>query len=65
MKWTTANLKHPNYTAKHELFVGTHTGSFKRKSNPMLCCRRSFVHFLQICCLLLSRIHILSQISAI
>ncbi|EDW60373.1 WD repeat-containing protein 74 [Drosophila virilis] len=29
MKWTTANLKHPNYTAKHELFVGTHTGSFK------------------------------------
>ncbi|XP_034479089.1 WD repeat-containing protein 74 [Drosophila innubila] len=29
MKWTTANLKHANYTAKHELFVGTHTGSFK------------------------------------
>ncbi|KAH8237180.1 hypothetical protein KR038_006038 [Drosophila bunnanda] len=29
MKWTTANVKHPNYTAKHELFVGTHTGSFK------------------------------------
>ncbi|EDW00581.1 WD repeat-containing protein 74 [Drosophila grimshawi] len=29
MKWTTSNLKHANYTAKHELFVGTHTGSFK------------------------------------
>ncbi|XP_041565870.1 WD repeat-containing protein 74 [Drosophila elegans] len=29
MKWTTANLKHANYTAKHELYVGTHTGSFK------------------------------------
>lgn len=29
MKWTTANVKHPNYTAKHELYVGTHTGSFK------------------------------------
>lgn len=29
MKWTTANLKHASYTAKHELFVGTHTGSFK------------------------------------
>ncbi|XP_016966647.1 WD repeat-containing protein 74 [Drosophila biarmipes] len=29
MKWTTANIKHANYTEKHELFVGTHTGSFK------------------------------------
>ncbi|KAH8355015.1 hypothetical protein KR093_004017 [Drosophila rubida] len=29
MKWTTANVKHANYTTKHELFVGTHTGSFK------------------------------------
>ncbi|XP_017074882.2 WD repeat-containing protein 74 [Drosophila eugracilis] len=29
MKWTTANVRHANYTAKHELFVGTHTGSFK------------------------------------
>ncbi|XP_043660595.1 WD repeat-containing protein 74 isoform X1 [Drosophila teissieri] len=29
MKWTTANIKHVNYTAKHELYVGTHTGSFK------------------------------------
>uniref|UniRef100_A0A6P4FLP2 WD repeat-containing protein 74 n=1 Tax=Drosophila rhopaloa TaxID=1041015 RepID=A0A6P4FLP2_DRORH len=29
MKWTTANLKHANYTANHELYVGTHTGSFK------------------------------------
>ncbi|XP_017051447.2 WD repeat-containing protein 74 [Drosophila ficusphila] len=29
MKWTTANIKHANYTAKHELYVGTHTGSFK------------------------------------
>ncbi|XP_034103590.1 WD repeat-containing protein 74 [Drosophila albomicans] len=29
MKWTTANIKHANYTTKHELFVGTHTGSFK------------------------------------
>lgn len=31
MKWTTANAKASSYTAKHELFVGTHTGSFKRK----------------------------------
>ncbi|XP_034652698.1 WD repeat-containing protein 74 [Drosophila subobscura] len=30
MKWTTANLKHPNYTAQHEIYVGTHTGSFKQ-----------------------------------
>ncbi|EDX05852.1 WD repeat-containing protein 74 [Drosophila simulans] len=29
MKWTTANIKHVNYTSKHELYVGTHTGSFK------------------------------------
>nr|XP_016931459.1 WD repeat-containing protein 74 [Drosophila suzukii] len=29
MKWTTANIKHANYTEKHELYVGTHTGSFK------------------------------------
>ncbi|XP_068145796.1 WD repeat-containing protein 74 isoform X2 [Drosophila tropicalis] len=29
MKWTTANVKHHNYTAKHEIYVGTHTGSFK------------------------------------
>ncbi|XP_017003194.3 WD repeat-containing protein 74 [Drosophila takahashii] len=29
MKWTTANIKHANYTAQHELYVGTHTGSFK------------------------------------
>ncbi|XP_017149907.2 WD repeat-containing protein 74 [Drosophila miranda] len=29
MKWTTANIKHPNYTAQHEIYVGTHTGSFK------------------------------------
>ncbi|KAH8277675.1 hypothetical protein KR018_003467 [Drosophila ironensis] len=32
MKWTTANVKHPNYTVPHELFVGTHTGCFKRES---------------------------------
>ncbi|KAH8372798.1 hypothetical protein KR009_005131 [Drosophila setifemur] len=33
MKWTTANLKHPNYTANHEIYVGTQTGSFKRKTS--------------------------------
>ncbi|KAH8308792.1 hypothetical protein KR059_001780 [Drosophila kikkawai] len=41
MKWTTANVKHPNYTAKHELFVGTHTGSFKRKT---ACCAPTSLH---------------------
>ncbi|XP_037954888.1 WD repeat-containing protein 74 [Teleopsis dalmanni] len=30
MKWTTANVKNPNYTQNHEIFVGTHTGSFKK-----------------------------------
>ncbi|KAH8298412.1 hypothetical protein KR044_002446 [Drosophila immigrans] len=43
MKWTTANIKHANYTTKHELFVGTHTGSFKRKSKPrFFCCHSIF-----------------------
>ncbi|XP_055846053.1 WD repeat-containing protein 74 [Episyrphus balteatus] len=30
MKWTTANLKNPNYSENHEIYVGTHTGSFKK-----------------------------------
>ncbi|XP_011206047.2 WD repeat-containing protein 74 [Bactrocera dorsalis] len=30
MKWSTANLKSPNYTENHELYVGTSTGTFKR-----------------------------------
>ncbi|XP_017476234.1 PREDICTED: WD repeat-containing protein 74 [Rhagoletis zephyria] len=30
MKWTTSNLKNPNYNENHELYVGTSTGSFKR-----------------------------------
>ncbi|CAD7012957.1 unnamed protein product [Ceratitis capitata] len=30
MKWSTANLKNPNYTENHELYVGTSTGTFKR-----------------------------------
>ncbi|XP_067627109.1 WD repeat-containing protein 74 [Eurosta solidaginis] len=30
MKWTTANLKSPNYTESHEIYVGTSTGTFKR-----------------------------------
>lgn len=29
MKITTANVKNPTYAGQHELFVGTHTGSFK------------------------------------
>lgn len=33
MKWTTANIRHPNYSENHEVFVGTHTGSFKRIIN--------------------------------
>lgn len=32
MKWTTANIKNPNYTENHEIYVGTHTGSFKKIS---------------------------------
>ncbi|KAG4076268.1 hypothetical protein HA402_014817 [Bradysia odoriphaga] len=27
---TTANIKNPAYNEKHQIFVGTHTGSFKR-----------------------------------
>ncbi|XP_058979594.1 WD repeat-containing protein 74-like [Musca domestica] len=30
MKWTTANLKSPNYTENHEIYVGTKTGTFKK-----------------------------------
>ncbi|XP_039957582.1 WD repeat-containing protein 74 [Bactrocera neohumeralis] len=30
MKWSTANLKSPNYTENHEIYVGTSTGTFKR-----------------------------------
>ncbi|XP_011184467.2 WD repeat-containing protein 74 [Zeugodacus cucurbitae] len=30
MKWSTANLKSPNYSENHELYVGTSTGTFKR-----------------------------------
>ncbi|CAD7087580.1 unnamed protein product [Hermetia illucens] len=30
MKWTTANSKNANYTENHEIYVGTHTGSFKK-----------------------------------
>lgn len=33
MKISTANIKNPSYTENHEIFVGTHTGSLKRKSN--------------------------------
>lgn len=29
MKWTTANVKNPNYIENHEIYVGTQTGSFK------------------------------------
>lgn len=29
MKWSTANLKSPNYSENHELYVGTSTGTFK------------------------------------
>lgn len=32
MKITTANFKNQSYVENHEIFVGTHTGSFKRKS---------------------------------
>lgn len=31
MKITTANIKNPSYVENHELIVGTHTGSIKRK----------------------------------
>lgn len=31
MKITTANIKNSSYVENHEIFVGTHTGSFKRK----------------------------------
>lgn len=31
MKFTTANVKKPHYQDKHVVFLGTHTGSFKRK----------------------------------
>ena len=31
MKWTTANVKNPNYIENHEIYVGTQTGSFKSK----------------------------------
>uniref|UniRef100_A0A1B0BRU0 Uncharacterized protein n=1 Tax=Glossina palpalis gambiensis TaxID=67801 RepID=A0A1B0BRU0_9MUSC len=27
MKWTTSNVKNPNYTENHEFYVGTQTGS--------------------------------------
>lgn len=30
MKYTTANTKNPNYDAEHILYIGTHTGTFKR-----------------------------------
>ncbi|XP_023300254.2 WD repeat-containing protein 74 [Lucilia cuprina] len=30
MKWTTANVKNPNYIENHEIYVGTQTGSFKK-----------------------------------
>uniref|UniRef100_A0A1I8NZ00 WD repeat-containing protein 74 n=1 Tax=Stomoxys calcitrans TaxID=35570 RepID=A0A1I8NZ00_STOCA len=30
MKWTTANLKNPSFTANHEIYVGTKTGTFKK-----------------------------------
>lgn len=30
-KITTANIKNPSYTENHEIYVGTHTGSFKSK----------------------------------
>ncbi|XP_061401612.1 WD repeat-containing protein 74, partial [Musca vetustissima] len=30
MKWTTSNLKSPNYTENHEIYVGTQTGTFKK-----------------------------------
>lgn len=31
MKISTANVKNPSYVENHEIFVGTHTGSLKRK----------------------------------
>lgn len=31
MPITTANIKSPTYTENHEIYVGTHTGSFKSK----------------------------------
>lgn len=33
MKITTANIRSPAYTAEHEIYVGTHTGSFKSEYN--------------------------------
>ena len=36
MKITTQNIKSPNYTENHELYVGTHTGSFKSKYNFLI-----------------------------
>ncbi|KAM7341899.1 WD repeat domain 74 lethal (2) k09848 [Cochliomyia hominivorax] len=30
MKWTSANVKNPNYIENHEIYVGTQTGSFKK-----------------------------------
>uniref|UniRef100_A0A1B0AG91 WD repeat-containing protein 74 n=1 Tax=Glossina pallidipes TaxID=7398 RepID=A0A1B0AG91_GLOPL len=32
MKWTTSNVKNPNYTENHEFYVGTQTGSLKKFS---------------------------------
>lgn len=36
MKWTTSNLKNPNYNENHELYVGTSTGSFKSELQHLL-----------------------------
>lgn len=46
MKWTTANVKNPNYIENHEIYVGTQTGSFKSEFlSPVFQTRSEFNNF--------------------
>lgn len=56
MKITTANVKNPAYAGQHELFVGTHTGSFKSKQTPT-------AYFVRLCTQILTN-HLLAPPAA-